>query len=45
VRSLTMMMEKQTVEGLQAGFQSFSVTVTLMLGLLIANAMVSRRTF
>jgi uncharacterized membrane protein YjjP (DUF1212 family) len=45
VRSLTMMMQKQTLEGLQAGFQSMSVTVALMLGLLMANAMVSRRTF
>jgi uncharacterized membrane protein YjjP (DUF1212 family) len=45
VRSLTLMMQKQTLEGLQAGFQSFSVTIALMLGLLIANAMVSRRTF
>ncbi len=45
VRSLTMMMQQQTLEGLQAGFQSMSVTVALMLGLLMANAMVSRRTF
>lgn len=45
VRSLTMMMQKQTLEGLQAAFQSFSVTVALMLGLLIANALVSRRSF
>jgi uncharacterized membrane protein YjjP (DUF1212 family) len=45
LRSLTLMMEQQTLEGLQAGFQSFSVTVALMLGLLMANAMVSRRTF
>jgi uncharacterized membrane protein YjjP (DUF1212 family) len=45
VRSLTMMMQKQTLEGLEAGFQSLSVTVALMVGLLLANALVSRRTF
>ena len=45
VRSLTMMMQRQTLEGLQAGFQSLAVTVALMLGLLMANALVSRRTF
>lgn len=44
-RGLTLMMHQQTLEGLQAGFQSLSVTVALMLGLLLANAMVSRRTF
>jgi uncharacterized membrane protein YjjB (DUF3815 family) len=45
VRSLTLMMQKQTLEGLEAGFQSLSVTVALMVGLLLANALVSRRTF
>jgi len=45
LHSLTLMMQQQTLEGLQAGFQSMSVTVALMLGLLMANAMVSRRTF
>jgi hypothetical protein len=45
VRSLTLMMQKQTLDGLQAGFQSLSVTVALMVGLLLANAMVVRRTF
>ena len=45
LHSLTLMMQKQTLEGLQAGFQSMAVTVALMLGLLMANAMVARRTF
>ena len=45
VRSLTLMMQGQTLDGLSAGFQSLSVTVALMLGLLMANAMVPRRTF
>jgi uncharacterized membrane protein YjjP (DUF1212 family) len=45
LHSLTMMMQRQTLEGLQAGFQSLAVTVALMLGLLMANAMVPRRTF
>jgi uncharacterized membrane protein YjjP (DUF1212 family) len=45
VKGLTMLMHQQTLEGLQAGFQAISVTVALMLGLLLANAMVSRRTF
>jgi uncharacterized membrane protein YjjP (DUF1212 family) len=45
VRSLTLMMQKQTLEGLQAGFQSVAVTVALMVGLLLANAMVPRRSF
>jgi uncharacterized membrane protein YjjP (DUF1212 family) len=44
-RGLTLMMHRQTLEGLQAAFQSLSVTVALMLGLILANAMVSRRTF
>jgi uncharacterized membrane protein YjjB (DUF3815 family) len=45
VRSLTLMIQQQTLEGLQAGFQSLAVTVALMVGLLLANAMVPRRTF
>jgi len=45
LHSLTMMMQQQTLEGLQAGFQSLVVTVALMVGLLLANAMVPRRTF
>ena len=45
LKGLTMIMHQQTMEGLQAGFQVVSVTVALMLGLLLANAMVSRRTF
>jgi hypothetical protein len=39
------MIQQQTLEGLQAGFQSLAVTVALMVGLLLANAMVPRRTF
>ena len=45
VRGLTMLLEQQTLQGLQAGFQALSVTVALMLGLLLANAVVPRRTF
>ena len=45
LHSLTMMMQQQTLEGLQAGFQALAVTVALMVGLLLANAMVPRRTF
>jgi uncharacterized membrane protein YjjP (DUF1212 family) len=45
VHSLTLMMQKQTLDGLEAGFQSVAVTVALMVGLLLANAMVPRRTF
>lgn len=44
-RSLTLMLHQQTLEGLQAGVQSLIVTVALMLGLLLANATVSRRSF
>jgi uncharacterized membrane protein YjjP (DUF1212 family) len=45
VRGLTLLMNNQTLEGLQAGFQAISVTVALMLGLLLANSLVSRRSF
>jgi len=45
VKGIALMMHGQTLTGLQAGFQAISVTVALMLGLLLANAMVSRRTF
>ena len=44
-RSLTLMLHQQTLDGLQAGVQSLIVTVALMLGLLLANATVSRRSF
>ena len=44
-RGLLMAMHDRTVEGLQAGFQSILVTVALMLGLLMANMLVSRRSF
>ena len=45
IRGLTMIMGKQPLVGIQSGFQYFYVTIALMLGLLMANAMVSRRTF
>jgi uncharacterized membrane protein YjjP (DUF1212 family) len=45
VKGLTMIMGKQPLIGIQSGFQYFYVTIALMLGLLLANAMVSRRTF
>jgi uncharacterized membrane protein YjjP (DUF1212 family) len=45
VKGLSMMMHGQTLEGLQAAFQAVSVTLALMLGLFLANALVSRRTF
>jgi len=45
IRGLTMIMGKQPLIGIQSGFQYFYVTIALMLGLLMANAMVSRRTF
>jgi len=45
VRGLAMMMHGQTLEGLQAAVTALSVTVALMLGLFLANAMVTRRTF
>jgi len=44
-RSFLLMLHKQTLEGLQAGFQSIFVAVALMLGLLLANALVPRRRF
>jgi uncharacterized membrane protein YjjP (DUF1212 family) len=45
VKGLSMLMTDKIVAGIQSGFQCFCVTVALMLGLLMANAMVSRRTF
>ncbi len=44
-RSFLLMLHKQTLEGLQAGFQSIFVAVALMLGLLLANVLVPRRRF
>ena len=40
-----MAMHDRTIEGLQAGFQAILVTVALMMGLLMANVLVSRRSF
>ena len=45
VRGLAMIMHGQTLDGLQAGFQAVSVAVALMLGLLLANALVRRMRF
>jgi uncharacterized membrane protein YjjP (DUF1212 family) len=44
-RGLLMAMHDRTIEGLQAGFQAVLVTVALMMGLLMANVLVSRRSF
>jgi len=44
-RGLTLLLHQQTLQGLQAGFQALVVTLALMLGLLVANATVSRRSF
>lgn len=44
-RGLTMLLHQQTLQGLQAGFQALVVTMALMLGLLVANATVPRRSF
>jgi len=44
-RGLTLMLHRQTLAGLQAGLQALVVTTALMLGLLLANAMVMRRSF
>jgi hypothetical protein len=40
-----MIIDNQTVQGLKLEFQFFSVILALMLGLLMANAMVPRRIF
>jgi uncharacterized membrane protein YjjP (DUF1212 family) len=45
LRGLTLMLHGQTLEGLEGGFQAVCVTVALMLGLLLANALVRRRAF
>ena len=47
IHGLTSIVDAQasTVMGIQTGFTYFYVTVALMLGLLTANALVSRRTF
>lgn len=44
-RGLTLVMHQQTLEGLEAGFHALFVTAALMLGLLVANALVTRRSF
>lgn len=44
-RGLLMAMHDRTIEGLQSGFQAILVTVALMMGLLLANVLVSRRSF
>jgi uncharacterized membrane protein YjjP (DUF1212 family) len=44
-RGLSLMLHGETLAGLQAAFQAICVSVALMLGLLLANALVSRRTF
>jgi len=44
-RGLTLLLHHQTLEGLQAGLQALLVTIALMLGLLLANATVPRRSF
>lgn len=44
-RSLTLLLHQQTLAGLEAGFHAFFVSAALMLGLLVANATVPRRSF
>lgn len=44
-RGLTMLLHQQTLAGLEAGFHALFVSVALMLGLLVANATVPRRSF
>ena len=44
-RSLTLLLHQQTLAGLEAGFHALFVSVSLMLGLLVANATMSRRSF
>lgn len=44
-RSLTLLLHQQTLPGLEAGFHALFVSVSLMLGLLVANATVPRRSF
>ncbi len=44
-RGLTLVLHQQTLAGLEAGFGAMFVNVALMLGLLVANATVSRRSF
>jgi len=44
-RSLTLLLHQQTLAGLEAGFHALFVSVALMLGLLVANATVPRRSF
>ena len=44
-RSLTLLLHQQTLAGLEAAFHVMFVSVALMLGLLVANATVPRRSF
>ena len=44
-RSLTLLLHQQTLAGMEAGFHALFVSVALMLGLLVANATVPRRSF
>lgn len=44
-RSLTLLLHQQTLAGLEAGFHALFVSAALMLGLLVANATVPRRSF
>ena len=44
-RSLTLLLHQQTLAGLEAGFHALFVSVSLMLGLLVANATMSHRSF
>lgn len=45
VKGLSLMLQGRTLDGLQAGFGALTVTVALMLGLFLANALVPRRSF
>ncbi len=44
-RGLSMVLEQQILAGLQVGFQALFVSLALMLGLMLANATVPRRSF
>lgn len=44
-RGLTLLLQQQTVSGLEVGFRAIFVSVALMLGLFVANATVPRRRF
>jgi uncharacterized membrane protein YjjB (DUF3815 family) len=44
-RGLTLLLQQQTLAGLEAGLHALFVSVALMLGLLVANATVPRKSF